>query len=340
MEENKLVIPKALLWGKEPNKFVRCYVCYSGCKAAPGEMACCTARKNIDGEMQLNNYGHVSSMALDPIEKKPLYHFHPGTEVFSVGGWGCNFKCIHCQNWRISQDVNKEKTYILSPEKLVELAVQHKAKGISWTYNEPCIHLEYTIESAKLAKKEGLYTAYITNGYMSTEALDLIAPYLDSFRVDLKSFDDKFYREICKVKSADGVFNTTLHAKKYGLHIETVTNIIPTKNDSDETMRNIAGWIVKKLGENTPWHVTRFFPCHKLQNLGPTPIETLKKAEKIGRKEGLNFIYLGNTHEKSDTICPNCGKTVISRDYPVTININKDGTCKECKSDLNIKISD
>lgn len=244
--------------------------------------------------MELLTYARASSIAVDPIEKKPLYHFHPGSQVFSVGSWGCNFTCKHCQNWHISQGKITDREYDLPPEKMIELALEHGCEGVCWTYNEPAIWLEYTIDSAKLAKENGLYTAYVTNGFMTIEALELIAPYLDAFRVDLKSFDDEFYKEICGVKSGKGVFDTAKCAKELGMHIEAVTNIIPTKNDSEENLKNLAEWIAENLGKDTPWHVTRFFPCYKLGHLEPTPIETLYRAKEIGEKAGLRFIYLGN----------------------------------------------
>jgi len=347
MNPDDLSKVKAVLWERKENKFVQCNICHNRCLIAPGSVSRCLSRKNIDGKMELNTFGLVSSLADDPIEKKPLYHFHPGTRVFSVGGWGCNFRCLHCQNWNISQvpketveKILKERTgtegYCVTPQKLVELTEKYNCQGLAWTYNEPTIWLEYTIESARLAKAKGLYTVYVTNGYITSEALDLIAPYLDAFRVDLKSYDDDFYREICGVKDARGVFETTIHAKELGMHIEAVTNIIPTKNDSDETLRNLARWIMKNLGENTPWHVTRFFPYCKLQHLPPTPLETLEKAVKIGKEEGLHFVYTGNTGEESKTICPSCQKVAISRNDKVLIDITPDGSCKSCNRNLNI----
>lgn len=293
-KDNNIPQPKALLWEKKGNNSVQCNICYNRCIIAPGKTSRCYSRKNVDGEMRLNTFGRASSLAVDPIEKKPLYHFHPGTNVFSVGGWGCNFKCLHCQNWHISQALTKNQEYMVSPEQLVEFAEKYNAQGLCWTYNEPAIWLEYTIASAKLARGKGLYTAYVTNGYMTPEALDLIAPYLDAFRVDLKSFDDEFYQEICGVQGAKGVFDTACHAKKLGMHIEAITNVIPTKNDSEENFKNLAKWIVENLGIDTPWHVTRFFPCNKLTELPSTPIETLKKAEQIGKEAGLKSVYIGN----------------------------------------------
>jgi len=288
---------EALLWEKLDNKNVRCNVCHNRCIIPPGKVSRCLSRKNVDGQMMLQTYAKASSIAADPIEKKPLYHFHRGTTVFSVGGWGCNFNCKHCQNWNISQEMRDNKGYYLTPEKAVELAVNYQCDGICWTYNEPAIWLEYTVDSAKIAKKKGLYTAYVTNGFMKIEALDLLAPYLDAYRVDLKSFEDEFYREICGVKSCKGVFETAKHAKKLKLHIEAVTNIIPTKNDSVENLKNIAEWIAANLGKETPWHVTRFFPCYKLDYLPPTPVETLRKAEETGLNAGLKHIYLGNVRK-------------------------------------------
>ncbi len=338
---------KAILWEKKENNYVQCNICHNRCIIAPGNISRCLSRKNVDGEMQLHTFGIVSSLADDPIEKKPLYHFHPGTRVFSVGGWGCNFSCLHCQNWNISQIPKEEVEKIIkaqigtgaecvTPQMLVELTEKHNCQGLAWTYNEPTIWLEYTIESAKLAKEKDLYTVYVTNGYITPEALDIISPYLDAFRVDLKSYDDEFYRNICGVKDARGVFESTIHAKKLGMHIETVTNIIPTHNDSDETLKNLASWIVKNLGEDTPWHVTRFFPYCKLQDLPPTPLETLEKAVKIGREAGLNFIYMGNISGESDTICPNCGKLAIKRNHKTAVDINTNGSCKSCGKNLNV----
>ncbi len=285
---------KSLLWEKLDNNSVRCNICYNRCIIGPGKVSRCLSRKNINGEMSLNTYGMASSVAVDPIEKKPLYQFYPGSMVFSVGGWGCNFNCKHCQNWHISQNTLEHKGYYLTPEKIAGLAIRYKCRGVCWTYNEPAIWLEYTIDSAKLAREKGLYTAYVTNGFMTIEALDLIAPYLDAFRVDLKSFENGFYREICGVTGGKNVFKTTKHAKKLGLHIETVTNVIPGKNDSEENLENIAAWVAQNLGKNTPWHVTRFFPDYRLDYLEPTPLETLHKAEEIGKKAGLKYIYPGN----------------------------------------------
>lgn len=332
------IMSRPVLWEKLEKNAVRCNICHNRCVIPEGRISRCYSRKNVSGEMELNTYGLASSIAVDPIEKKPLYHFYPGTQVFSVGGWGCNFKCKHCQNWNISQSFREDAVYFLTPEDFTGFAQKYDCQGVCWTYNEPAIWLEYTIDTGKIAKENGLYTAYITNGFMTIEALDLMSPYLDAYRVDLKSFDDEFYREICGVQSAKKVFETTLRAKEHGMHIEAVTNIIPTKNDSEENLRNIARWIKENLGEDTPWHVTRFFPCYQLMDIEPTPIETIQYAEQIGREEGLFFIYPGNIPEKSITKCPDCEKVAVQRELPTKIYVDKNGNCQGCGKYLNIKL--
>ena len=340
---------EALMWEKLENNYVKCNICHNRCLISSGEVSRCQSRKNIDGKMELNTFGLVSSLASDPIEKKPLYHFHPGTRVLSVGGWGCNFVCLHCQNWQISQLPGEKLEselrrglgiggYCVSPEELVGLIEKNNCHGLSWTYNEPAIWLEYTIESAKLAKDKGYYTAYVTNGFITREALDKIAPWLDAFRVDLKSYSDDFYSKICGVKNWTGIYESALHAKELGLHVEAVTNIIPSKNDSDETLTKISGWIAKNLGIDTPWHVTRFFPYNKLEYLPPTPHETLEKAVKIGHQEGLVFVYKGNIQENNNTICPNCNNIAVERSNIIKLDLSPDGKCGKCNQDLNIVV--
>ncbi|MEI7473885.1 MAG: AmmeMemoRadiSam system radical SAM enzyme [bacterium] len=296
---------KALLWEKLKNGFVRCYVCNHKCVIPQNTIARCFSRKNINGEMVLNTYGLISSIAADPIEKKPVYNYRRGTKVLSVGSFGCNFNCKHCQNWQISQ-VSAEslanpqikallnKSGQLSPEHLVSIIAKNNCQGLSWTYNEPAIWLEYTIDSAKLAKEQGFYTVYVTNGYMTVEALELIAPYLDVFRADVKSMDDKFYEEFCNAKNGHKVRETIERAKQLEMHVEIITNIIPTINDSVDNFEKTAEWIATKLGKDTPWHVTRFFPQYKMAHLPPTPLEKIYEGVEIGKKAGLQYVYAGN----------------------------------------------
>jgi pyruvate formate lyase activating enzyme len=286
----------------------------------------------------------VSSIGIDPIEKKPVYHYLPGSLCFSMGSFGCNFRCNFCQNWNIAYadgtQIADPDENRLSPEKAVELALENKCRSISWTYNEPSIWLEYTIDCARLAKENGLRTVYVTNGYMTPEALDMIAPYLDVFRVDIKSFDNKFYQKLIKIPGIQGILNNTINAKKkWNMHVETVTNIIPGWNDSDKNLKAIAEWIYENLGELTPWHVTRFFPQAKMMDIEPTPPETLQRARQIGLDTGLKFVYTGNIASGDhSTYCPSCRKKVIDREgYSTRVTgVTGEGECTNCNYDLGI----
>ena len=332
---------EAALYEKLPGGAVRCLVCQWRCVIKPGKAGVCGVRRNRDGILEDLVYGLASSIAPDPIEKKPLFHFHPGTLVFSLGTWGCNFRCRHCQNWTISQTLPRGEGIRISPEASVELARRYGCQGIAWTYNEPTVWFEYTLEGAKLAKKEGLYTVYVTNGFLSEEALDLLGPYLDALSLDVKGFSDRFYMELAKVSRWRKVLEIAERAKrKWGMHVEIVTNVIPTMNDDEEQLRGIARWIRESLGPETPWHITRFYPHHLMRYLPPTPISTLERAYRIGKEEGLYFVYTGNLpgHPAESTFCPKCGKLVIQRfGYEIKILSLEDGRCAGCGADLNIR---
>jgi pyruvate formate lyase activating enzyme len=320
---------------------VRCHVCQWRCLINPGKLGSCRMRVNRDGTLFAMNYGEVSSMAADHIEKKPLYHFFPGTFAFSLGSWGCNFRCKGCQNWQISCADIPPDAHQISPEKSIELARRYECQGIAWTYNEPAIWLEYALDSAKLAKEQGLYTVYVTNGYATPEGLDAIGPWLDAWRVDVKGFSDGFYRQLTGVSHWRGILDVTARAKeKWGMHVEVVTNIIPTMNDDDEQLRGIAGWIRDALGELTPWHVTRFHPLYEFTHLPATPLSTLERAYGIGREAGLRFVYPGNVpgHEHESTVCYACGKTVVHRIGYDTRVVGLDGSrCRFCGVDLGFR---
>jgi len=335
---------ESLLYEKLPDSKVRCDTCQWQCIIGPGKYGACQARKNVNGSLQVLNYAKVSSINADPIEKKPLFHFFPGTQVLSLGSLGCNFHCVHCQNWQISciKDpfASDEGLKEISPERTVELAQQHRCAGVAWTYNEPGIWFEYTLDSAKLAKKNNLYTVYVTNGYLSLKSLDMIGPYLDAWRVDVKGFSDRFYEKLTKIKKWQGILDVAKQAKeKWNMHVEVVTNIIPTMNDDDEQLTNLASWIKNDLGELTPWHITRYYPQYQL-NVPATPVATLEKACDIGKTAGLKFVYLGNVpgHEKENTVCYQCGNTVIRRMGYNTQVTGVDGSkCHFCGADLNIR---
>jgi len=301
--------------------------------------------RNEAGVLYNMNYAQTSSVAVDPIEKKPLFHFFPGSLAYSLGSWGCNFHCLHCQNWQIScpepGEPLRESREIL-PAAAVTQAKRHGCKVITWTYNEPTMWFEYTLDSAKLAKENGLYTAYITNGYATEEALDAIGPYLDAWRVDVKGFSDIFYRNLAKITHWRKILEVAERAKnKWHMHVEVVTNIIPEMNDDDTQLDGIARWIRDGLGELTPWHVTRFYPQYRLQDKPPTPITTLEKAYDIGRKAGLKFIYTGNVpgNKYENTVCYACGREIVKRyGFEAEVLGLKGSKCKYCGAELNFRV--
>ncbi len=332
---------EAILYEKLAGGRVRCNVCQWRCLINPGKLGVCRMRINRDGILYAMNYAEVSSVAADPIEKKPLFHFFPGTNAFSLGTWGCNFHCQDCQNWEISCVDIPDISQQLLPEGEIELAKKHNCAGIAWTYNEPTIWFEHTLDSARLAKENGLYTVYVTNGYITPEALDTIGPYLDAWRVDIKGFSDGLYRQLAKISHWRGILDVARRAKeKWDMHVEVVTNIVPTMNDDEEQLNGIASWVRNDLGELTPWHVTRFYPMRDLNYLPPTPVSTLEKAYQIGKQAGLKFVYLGNVsgHKYENTVCYSCGKLVVSRvGYNVEVVGLDDSRCKFCGSELNFR---
>ena len=290
---------------------VRCNICQRRCRVREGGVGYCRTKINYEGTLYDTIYGVISSANADPIEKKPVFHYKPGSTVFSVGTLGCNFRCVFCQNWEIAYadavELGGTCTTGVTPQKLVDLTKAHGCSGVAWTYNEPGIWLNYTLGCAELCKHDDLYTVYVTNGYASPEHLDMIGPYLDVYRVDIKSMEDTFYQELMKVPSVQGVLDVTVRAKhKWKMHVECVTNIIPGRNDSPENLTKTAKWIADSLGPDTPWHVTRFFPYGELSSIPPTQPETLSGAAKIGRDCGLKFVYIGNmlTDIGENTYCP------------------------------------
>lgn len=341
-----------MLYDKLANGWVQCHICQWRCKVAPGKVGYCKTRLNRDGVLYTLIYNQTSSIAIDPIEKKPLFHFYPASQALSLGTWGCNFRCEHCQNWHISYAEHNGLSPLLegrriqgeelSASRSVALAKRHRCGGISWTYNEPTIWFEYTLEGAKLAKADGLYTVYVTNGYITPEALDTIGPYLDAFRADFKGFTDDFYRQVCHLRRWRGILEVTLRAKdKWNMHIEVITNVIPGYNDDAEQLRALAVWVKDNLGANTPWHVTRFYPHARMTHVPPTPLATLQRARRIGLEAGLHFVYLGNVPgaEGESTHCYSCQNLVIQRSgyHTQVLAVEKGGKCRYCGADLNVR---
>ena len=335
--DESIPLKAALLSEQLADDRVRCHVCQRRCTIAPGQRGYCGTRVNQQGTLFTLIYGQVSSACLDPIEKKPLYHFYPGTRVFSLGSVGCSFSCPGCQNWQLSRRSLRETGTILqrmTPAQAVQGALSVQAAGLCWTYNDPAIWVEYTLDCARLARQHGLYTAYVTNGTATREHLDVIAPYLDAYRVDIKAFSAASYRAIAGFADVQGIFDAVSYARNHWqLHVECVTNVTPTLNDSDEELRGIAGWIARTLGADTPWHVTRFFPHADFASLPVTPVERLARARTIAAEEGLRYVYLGNLarDDSRHTRCARCHRVLIMRDgYDSTRVLMTGGTCPQC----------
>lgn len=325
------MIREAMLYESSGGE-AHCYLCSHRCKILPGKFGICGVRQNVNGKLYTLVYGDVIASYADPIEKKPLYHFLPGTKSYSVATIGCNFKCQFCQNWEISQLSKRDNDVSGSEIKPADIVKDAKARGcksISYTYTEPTIFFEYAYDIAKLAKKEGLYNNFVTNGYMTAEALKAIKPYLDSANVDLKGFSEDYYSKLCKAHLSP-VLESIRAMKKLGIWIEITTLVIPGQNDTTKELEDMAGFIAS-AGKEIPWHVSRFHPDYKYLDSDPTPVETLKTAKVIGEKAGLRYIYLGNVSEGNDTICPECKNILIKRvAFDVIENNIKDSKCPEC----------
>ena len=286
------------LYKKLKGKKVQCRNCAHYCIIDNRKRGICGVRENKDGELYSLVYGKPCAINIDPIEKKPLYHFLPGTYSLSIATVGCNFTCHACQNWTISQGpkiFGKIEGDPVSPEKIVKMAIENNLPSISYTYTDPVVYSEYALDTMKLAKKEGLKNIWVSNGFWSKELFDLISPYLDAANIDLKSFDDEFYIKYCGGR-LQPVLNILKRVKREKIWLEITTLVIPKLNDSEENFEKIANFIKKEIGAETPWHISRFFGAisWKLQSVPDTPVETLKKAEKIGKKFGLKNIHLGN----------------------------------------------
>jgi pyruvate formate lyase activating enzyme len=331
------MVREALLYDKLENQKVRCNTCPRHCVLGEEQKGFCFTRQNQGGRLFTLIYGEVASLSVNPIEKKPVFHFYPGSRWLSLGALGCNFRCPGCQNWELSHSRGGTANY-LSPEELISLAKRYHCLGISWTFNEPTIWLEYTLGGAKLAKEQGLYTNYVTNGYITREALDTIGPYLDVFRMDMKGFSRTSYGRTAHISDFAPILEAAKRAKKeWGMHVELVTNITPGYNDDEEELRGIACWIRDELGAYTPWHITRFFPHLELSHLDPTPIATLERAAEIAREEGLGYVYLGNlpAHRGENTYCHHCGRLVIKRRAFDLLEYNlRKGRCRYCDTPI------
>lgn len=324
---------EAMFYVVEENGAVRCFLCAHNCKILPGRVGICGVRKNIDGVLYSLVYNKPVALNIDPIEKKPLYHFLPGTLSYSLATIGCNFKCDFCQNWQISQIPSDSllswRSLHVSIEEIIAEAKSNNCQSISYTYTEPTIFFEYAYDIACKAKEVGLYNIFVTNGYMSSQALITINEYLDAANIDLKSFSEDFYQKICKAHLKP-VLDTIQLMKKMDIWIEITTLLIPGLNDSDDELKSIADFIAN-LDVNIPWHISRFHPDYKLLDRDSPSLEQLMRAKDIGEKMGLKYIYLGNVWEGNDTYCYKCHKLLVKREYfSVKENNILDGHCKFC----------
>lgn len=334
---------------------VQCLACNRYCKIPNDHAGYCGVRVNDNGQLKLSVYGKPCAAWSDPIEKKPLFHFLPGSRSYSIGTFGCNFSCVFCQNYDISQapqearqkDPKTWKEYFqrllerckkLPPEKVVENAVADNCKSISFTYNEPTIFTEYALDTMKIAKKQGLYGVYVTNGYTSKECLDAMKGLIDAVNIDLKAYNQKFYTELCKVPSLDPVKESIKYAKKLGIWAEVTTLLIPKWNDDLNELKQEAEWLAS-VDMEMPWHVTAFYPAYKMTDASPTPPATLIKARELGKDAGLKHVYCGNVSSSySDyetTFCSKCNKELITRSgFSIMNNNIINGKCKFCKTTI------
>jgi len=335
-----------LLYEKLDGQRVQCYLCAHLCVIAPERKGICLVRENRDGILHTLVYGFPLSQAVDPIEKKPLFHFYPGSTAFSIATAGCNFRCAFCQNADISQ-MPREQGQIVgrqaTPEAVVRSAGRYGSRSIAYTYTEPTIFFEYSYDIARLAHQEGIASVYVTNGYMTRDMLDLFQgvthghePWLDAANVDLKAFRDETYRKVCGAR-LQPVLDSLKNMKQLGIWVEVTTLVVPGLNDSDAELGEIAHFIAHDLGTETPWHVSRFHPDYKMYDRGPTPPATLRRAYELGREAGLHYIYVGNMPgaHLEDTYCPNCSQAVIERrGFEVRQRHTRDGKCAHCGADI------
>lgn len=327
---------EALLYEKAEDKLCLCRLCSHRCRIAEGEFGLCGVRQNSGGSLYTYAYGSLAAAHVDPIEKKPLYHFLPGTSSYSVASIGCNFRCGFCQNWQISQQSFREtpdfKGLEMAPAEIAQEAKRQGCRSISYTYTEPTIFFEYALETAMLAKKEGLRNCFVTNGYMTEQCIRMIAPYLDAANIDLKFFRESSYKRICGA-GLEPVLDSIRLMRKLNIWVELTTLLIPGENDSEEEISGIAEFILG-VDKNIPWHISRFHPDYEFSGRRATSVESIKKAHAIGVKAGLRFIYAGNLYGwGSTTFCPGCAKPLIKREgFDILEDNTRQARCVYCES--------
>ncbi|MDD4938988.1 MAG: AmmeMemoRadiSam system radical SAM enzyme [Candidatus Omnitrophica bacterium] len=328
---------EALLYEKISGGLIHCFLCAHHCRIAEGKFGFCGVRQNISGKLYTHSYGKVIAAHVDPIEKKPLYHFLPGSSSFSIATIGCNFRCDFCQNWQISQETFKTQESgreEIPPQEIVNTAIKNKCRSISYTYTEPTIFFEYAFETAKLAKEKGLYNNFVTNGYMTAECIKMAKPCLDAANIDLKFFKEESYKKFC-AGSLKPVLDSIRLMHDLGIWIEVTTLVVPGENDSKEELSGISGFIAG-IDKNIPWHISRFHPDYKFTDRRPTPEATLEMAKAVGEKAGLKFVYAGNVYGwGNETFCPSCKELLIKREaFSILENNIRHGKCPNCNTAL------
>ena len=324
---------EALLYNKKEDSSVECCLCHHRCRINEGKYGFCHVRQNIGGILYSQVYGELITYHADPIEKKPLFHFLPGSRAFSIATTGCNFRCNFCQNWQISQVKEARRLEMkpvdMTPGEIVSQAEKYRCQSISYTYTEPTIFFELAYDTARIAKQKGIYNTFVTNGYMTGKALEMIQPYLDAANVDLKFFNDDNYRRICR-GSLPPVLETIRLMHKLKIWVEVTTLVIPSLNDSPGELRQIAAFIAG-VGKEIPWHISRFHPDYQTVDLPSTPREKLEQAYNIGREAGLRYVYIGNIAGEENTYCYQCGRQLISRiGFQIAGNDIKESKCPDC----------
>ena len=315
----------------------QCELCPKMCLIAPGQSGDCRVRINIDGVLRTVVYGFPCSINPDPVEKKPFFHFLPGTKTLSLATVGCNLHCKNCQNWEISQaNPEDSQAYFCPPEKLVEMAKNSACPSLAYTYTDPVVYYEYTYDTAKLARQSNIRNILITAAYINQQPWKQLLKYTDAARIDLKGMTDDFYIQVTS-GTLKPVLDALILTKASGVHLEVINLVIPTLNDKPEQLRRLCRWVKENLGSETPLHFSRFFPQYKMRNLPPTSAETLDMAREIAMSEGLNYVYIGNISSNvgQNTYCPSCKRLLIERSgYTVLQNIIKDGCCPDCSKQI------
>jgi len=331
---------EAVLWEQLEEKAVKCNLCNHRCRIKDGAVGVCQVRRNDDGVLYSLSYDSVCSTGIDPIEKKPLFQFQPGQMSFSIATPGCNFRCDFCQNWQISQYPRIHGSLsgqAITPEQIVNAALQHDCSSIAYTYTEPTIFMELCADCGRLAHTKGLANVFVSNGYMTIEAIEFASEFLDGINVDLKSFSEEFYQDVCKAKLQPVLDTLRYIAGNTNIWLEVTTLVVPGLNDSDEELKQIADFIARELGPHVPWHVSRYHPDFERTQGSPTPKETLEKAYNFGKDAGLHYIYVGNLPGTGweNTYCHKCGELLIERlGYQLSQYNPLNGCCRECGTKL------